>query len=62
MSINGNTPWWRHKSNLLVTIGIAIGLGEFVNAELLGRNFHAEFLVFAGALCGVWAAQLGDKK
>lgn len=58
---NGH-QWWRRKENLLLVFGLSIALGEFINAELFGRSFHAEFLVFAGALCGVWATQLGDKK
>lgn len=60
--MNRHNRWWRHKENILLVVGIAIGISEFVNAEVLGRSFHAEFLVFAGALCGAWATQLGDRK
>jgi hypothetical protein len=54
--------WWRHKENILLVVSISIVLIELINAEILGRHFHAEFLVFAGALCGAWATQLGDRK
>ena len=50
------------RENLLLTLGIAIIVGEFINAEALGRTFHYEFLLLGAALCGVGITQLGERK
>lgn len=43
-------------------LGVVIIIFETVNAELLGRSFHYEFLVLGAALCGIGITQLGDKR
>lgn len=57
-----HTPWALTKEKILFGLGVLLVLFEFVNAELLDRPFHIEFLIAALALCGVSIAQWGDKR
>lgn len=50
------------RERILLTLGIAIIVGEFINSEIRGRPFHYEFLLLAAALCGISITSLGDKK
>lgn len=50
----------REKVSLL--LAVVIVMFELVNAELLGRTFHAEFLVLAGGCLGLAIAWWGDKR
>ena len=50
------------RERVLLTLGIAIIVAEFINSELRGRPFHYEFLLLAAALCGISITSLGDKK
>jgi hypothetical protein len=50
------------KEGLLFVLGVIIIIFELISAEVLGRPVHYEFLVLAGALCGVSGTLLGDKK
>lgn len=58
---NGRGFAWSRET-VLIAAGLTIIAVEFVNAEVLGRSFHYEFLVLAAGLCGVGIAQLGDRK
>lgn len=49
------------RENILFAVGLAIIVGEFVHAELLGHSFHYEFLIAGLACCGVSITQLGDR-
>lgn len=49
------------KEISLMIVGIAIIVFEVVNAEVLERPFHYEFLLIGAALCGVGITTLGDK-
>lgn len=60
---NGQDNKWRHKRELvLLVFGLTLITAEFINAEVRGATFHLEFLVIGGAMCGLAAAQWGDRK
>lgn len=50
------------RQSLLMTLGVAIIIFEVVNAEVLDRPFHYEFLIAGLALCGVSITQITDRK
>lgn len=54
--------WYKKRENILFCLGVSIFIGEFIHAELLGGTFHTEFLVGAGAMCGLGVAHKGDKE
>jgi hypothetical protein len=49
------------RENILFIVGIGIIVFEVINAEVLSRPYHYEFLVLGGALCGVGITQYGDR-
>lgn len=46
---------------LLGAAGVIV-LIEMINAEVLGRTFHPEFLIFAGSLVTAAIAGWGEKR
>lgn len=50
------------KENLETALGTLIVVFELVNAEVLGRTFHYEFLILAAGLFGLAIAGWGDKR
>jgi hypothetical protein len=61
MSVKQNRSWWT-REKVLILAGLLIIFTEVVNAEILGRTFHYEFLAAGLGLCGVGVAQFGDRK
>lgn len=54
--------WQLTKEKILMFSGLMLIAFETINAEVLGRTFHTEFVLAGLALCGVSIAQWGDKK
>lgn len=50
------------RETALMIAGLVVIFIEVINAEVLGRTFHYEFLIAGLALCGVSITQLGDRK
>lgn len=50
------------RESVITALGVVIVLFELVNAELLGRSFHYEFLVLAGGCLGLAIAGWGDRR
>lgn len=53
---------WLRREGILFLLGVAVICVEVVNAEILGRTFHYEFLIAGLALCGVSITTWGDRK
>jgi hypothetical protein len=50
------------RERIFTVFGLAILGFELINAEVLGKSFHYEFLIAGLALCGIGVAQIGDRK
>lgn len=55
-------PFRLTREAVITVLGVVIVLFELVNAELLGRSFHYEFLVLAGGCLGLAIAGWGDRR
>lgn len=60
--VNGGGSRWGTREKILMYFGLALISAAFINSEVLGRTFHAEFLLGGLALCGISIAQWGDRK
>jgi hypothetical protein len=59
---NGDRQWRHTKEKILMSTGLVLILGSFVNSELFGNTFHYEFLIAGLALCGISITQWGDRR
>lgn len=59
---NGRSKWALTKDKILLSAGLVLIALEFINAEILGREFHGDFLLVGCSLCGISAAVWADRK
>lgn len=54
--------WNLKREKILLTLGILVIVFEVINAEVLGRTFHAEIFWGGLALCGIGIIQAVDRR